>query len=425
VNRGRNFKLLLAAILVVGFTLRVAYFIWAPRDYAAAYSDYDDIAQNLAAGKGFSLDKTITGRSPAEPSGEVQTVPVVSRTPAYPFFLAAIYKLFGRRLRLVYLIQTVIDMLSALLFYFLTLRVASSARVALVAVFIYALYVPFISQVAVVLNETLFNFLLLVFAFVAIHAVDKPSTRSFLAAGAALGLTALCRPTTFFFPAVFLGAVLLKYRRRLGPLIVPSVAFVVGFVVLIGPWVVRNYVVLDYVGFVGSLAGEQVYGALNQWRNSDTPLPVIPEQMQARLADKSDVERNRILMREALKEILRDPLDFARSALRRTLLFWTGIGIGGASFFYFPSNRAGAETCVFASVVNIVLIAFSVLAFVRFRGAWTRYSLIPLLLLGYFYVVHLPTYGPMRYSMPVIPFLMMFASLGMVNLLGKARTAPS
>ena len=129
-------------------------------------------------------------------------------------------------------------------------------------------------------------------------------------------------------------------------------------------------------------------------------------------------------MREAVKEIIRDPLDFGKSLIRRTLLFWTGIGIGGASFFYFPSNRAGAETCVSASVVNIALIAFSVIAFVRFRGAWIHRSLVPLLLLGYFYVVHLPTYGPMRYSLPVIPFLMLFASLGMVCLLGKARAAP-
>lgn len=75
---------------------------------------------------------------------------------------------------------------------------------------------------------------------------------------------------------------------------------------------------------------------------------------------------------------------------------------------------------------KLLLAAILVLAFVRFRGAWPRDSLVPLLLLGYFYIVHLPTYGLIRYSIrPVIPFLMMFASLGMVNLLGKARTAPS
>ena len=425
MNKRRHFILLLMAILVAGFALRVAYFTWAPKDYAAADSDYDDIAQNLAAGKGFSLDKPVPGRNSGEPSREVRTVPVASRTPAYPFFLAAVYKLFGRRLKLVYLIQTVIDMLSALLLYFLTLRIAGSERVALVATLIYALYMPFMSQTAVLLNETLFGFLLLGFTLVSVRALEHPSFANFLASGALLGAVTLCRPTTFLFPVVLLAAVLIRYRGVIGQLVVPSVAFVAGFVALVAPWVVRNYVVLDYVGLVGSLAGEQVYAANYIWHRPNTPEPMVPDDLRAKLAGKSDIERNKILMREGFRQILLHPVNFAKNVLYRTSTFWTAIGMGGPAFFYFSSGRAGKEMCVFVVVVNIALIIASVIAFVMFRGPWTKASFVPLLLLGYFYIIHLPIIALVRYSMPVIPFLMMFAAVAIVNLFGKARTAAS
>ncbi len=182
---------------------------------------------------------------------------------------------------------------------------------------------------------------------------------------------------------------------------------------------------LDYAGLVGSLAGEQVYAANYIWHKPNSPKPVVPSEMRAKLAGKSDIERNKILMHEGFKEILLHPVNFAKNVLYRTSTFWTAIGMGGPAFFYFSSGRAGKEMCVFAVVVNIALIVASVITFVRFRGPWTKASFVPLLLIGYFYIVHLPIIALIRYSMPMIPFLMMFASVGMVNLLGKARTAPS
>ena len=82
---------------------------------------------------------------------------------------------------------------------------------------LYALHMPFVEQVGVVFNETLFGFLVLLFALVALFAVELFSTSGFLLAGAALGLTALCRPTTFMFPALFVSLplfviVCLSYR---------------------------------------------------------------------------------------------------------------------------------------------------------------------------------------------------------------------
>ena len=411
--------LLLVAIFFVGFALRVVYFTWAPKDYAAAESDYDEIAQNLAAGKGFSKSETPRGTGGAPDA--VITVPDATRTPAYPLFLAAIYKVFGRRLRVVYLAQTLIDMLSALLLYVLARRIAQDARVAALAALLYAMYLPFMAQVGVLLNETLFGFLVLVFSLIAIWAVPSRSTWGFALAGVVLGLTALCRPTTFLFPVLFVAAVLIQDRKRLKQAILPCAVFVAGFALFITPWMIRNYVVFGHFELVGSLAGEQLYAANYGWEERDGPAPMVPPEMRVKLEGRSDLERNRILMQEGFKEIVSHPLRFAKNVAYRTLTFWTAIGMGGPDFFYFSSGRAGRETCVFVAVVNILLIAASILAFVRFRGPWTKESLIPLLLLAYFYIMHLPIIAFIRYSMPVIPFLMIFAAVGMVNLARREK----
>ena len=398
------------AIFLIGLILRAAYFTWAPPDYAAADTDYDEIAQNLVAGKGFSLPLDRKSSELGAPDSKLRAVPVATRTPAYPLFLAAIYKVFGRRVRLVYAAQAFLDMLSALLLYALTLRITGSDKAAMLSAFMYALYMPFMSQTAILLNEPLFNFLILAFCLLAVWAFDKPSFLRFSLAGAALGLTTLCRPTTFLFPAFFVGTMLILHWKQLRKTIVPSLAFVAGFMLIIAPWVIRNYIVLDYFGLVGSLAGEQIYAANYESKNPDQPTPMVPEEMTVKLAGKSDLERSRILSREGLKEILRHPLRFAKNILLKTPKFWTAIGMGKPAIFYYSSSRAGKETCVFVAVVNVFLIAASIMAFVRIRGAWKLKSLIPILLLGYFYIVHLPIIALIRYSMPVIPFLMIFAA---------------
>jgi len=409
-------RLSLLLLFALGFALRVAYFTWAPPDYAASISDYDQIAQNLLSGRGFSLPEKAQQLQPAPKAynHSAKLVPTATRTPLYPLFLASIYTVFGRRLKVVYLAQTLIDMLSSILLYLLALRITSNRRAAFVSMLLYALYLPFMSQVAVLLNETIFGFLVLAFALAGLWAIERPSGVRFAIAAAILGVATLCRPTTFLFPAFFVVGVLVAKRRMITKLIRPSVAFVIAFVVVLMPWVIRNYLVLDYFGIVGTLGGEQVYAANYIWQKPGEPAPMVPPEMRKRLENLSPQQRNAILMREGIKEIIKHPLRFARNALYRTLTFWTAIGMGSPAFFYFSSGGAGRETCVFAAVVNIFLILSSIWAFARCPGPWRRRSLIPLLLLAYFYILHLPIIAFIRYSMPVIPFLMVFAAVWIV-----------
>jgi len=416
-------RVLILVILVFGFALRIAYFTYAPPDYAARESDYDDIAQNMLAGKGFSIDASygldhgLDLRKNPEQKPEI--VPTASRSPLYPAFLAAIYKLFGRRIRLVYLIQTLIDLASATMLYFLALKTTQDVRIALTSMALYTLYMPFIEQVGTLLNETLFGFLVLLFALAALFAVELFSTWGFLLAGAALGLTALCRPTTYMFPAFFIPMTLIIGRKQLRRAAINSLAFLAGFALLIAPWMIRNYVVLDYFSIVGTRGGEQIFGANYALIGQGGLRPMIPPDVREKLIDMTPEERDRFLVREGLKQIIGHPKRFIKNVILKTPMFWTSIGMGKPAFFYHSSRRAGKEVSLVVAVLNPLLILASFIAFLWFRGRWVSRSLVPLMLLFYFYVIHLPIFAFVRYSMPVMPFLMMFAAVAIVRWFAK------
>ncbi|MBN2209436.1 MAG: glycosyltransferase family 39 protein [Candidatus Coatesbacteria bacterium] len=423
-------RVLVLVILVLGFALRIAYFTWAPPDYAARESDYDDIAQNMLAGKGFSIDSSYGldhGLNLLKnPGRQPEMVPTASRTPLYPAFLAAIYKLFGRRIRLVYLIQTLIDLASATMLYFLALKITQDRRIALTSMALYILYMPFIEQVGTLLNETLFGSLVLLFTLAALFALELFSAPAFFLAGAALGLSALCRPTTFMFPAVFIPMTLIMGRTQLRRASFNSLAFLAGFALLIMPWMIRNYLVLDYFNMVGTRGGEQIFAANYGYLGEGGLRPMIPPDVREKLIDMTPEERDTFLVREGIKQMIGHPKRFIKNVIFKTFTFWTSIGMGKPGFFYHSSSRAGKEVSVFVAVLNPLLILASFVAFLWFRGKWVSKSLLPLVLLSYFYVVHLPIIAFVRYSMPVMPFLMMFAAVAMVRLFAqKGETTPS
>ncbi len=80
----------------------VAFYSWVPHDALG----YDTLARNILNGNGFSLHQ----RPPFAPT--------LYRTPVYPYFLSALYGLFGLHGTIVYIIQAIIGSVIACLMYF-------------------------------------------------------------------------------------------------------------------------------------------------------------------------------------------------------------------------------------------------------------------------------------------------------------------
>jgi len=123
------------------------------------------------------------------------------------------------------------------------------------------------------LTENLLLPLLTASSLALLLAWRRPSWRRCLACGLLLGLTALVRPAhayLLYFLLLALPAALLARERRAGPAARAATGLAAGYLLAVGPWLIRNYLVLGApvltAGYAGYILVQRVaYNAMT-WR---------------------------------------------------------------------------------------------------------------------------------------------------------------
>ncbi len=125
------------------------------------------------------------------------------QAPLYPFFLAAVYKIFGHSLTAVRAVQAVLGSLTAAMVSLVGRRLAGGA-VGAVAGILAALYAMSIHFDAEILRPSLVMFLSMLCLHLLLSAQTKGRAIKWAAAGLVLGLAAVARPTLLMFIPVAL-----------------------------------------------------------------------------------------------------------------------------------------------------------------------------------------------------------------------------
>ena len=159
---------------------------------------------------------------------------VTDYEPLYPLFLAGARMLAGDRVMLVQVIQISVASLGALLLYRLSLLLTGQGRPAMIAGVLFAIHPLLVRQAAAASDLALATTLLVAFgyAFVSMRGFAGAVT-----AGVCIGLAVLTRSMTL---PVLAGGVAVLIGARRTSLVLP---FVVAAMLLIVPFVVRNYLV--------------------------------------------------------------------------------------------------------------------------------------------------------------------------------------
>ena len=250
----------LLLITLAAFAIRAYPILNTPEAYRNGLGPFGDsfvyhtFAFNLLKGHGYTATAgpdTFGTHPPA--STPIAFVPGIFRPPAYPFFLAGIYRLSAdpntvipaQAWRIIWdrvrLVQAGLDSTVCLLVFGLVCAASPGARrPALLAAALYAVCPYPIYYTRALLSECLTTWSVAAFLLCAARAIRGPTGPWFALAGAALGLAALSRPEYALFGGVF-GLVLLwrsrsamaQALRRLLPLLCGA-----GFV--IAPWTARN-----------------------------------------------------------------------------------------------------------------------------------------------------------------------------------------
>ncbi len=235
----RKQTLQIVAILFLAVAVRMVFVITAPPPNGDAKSRYVATAVNVLDGHGFSVYQ----QPPYKP-GEA-TVPV------YPLLIAAVYKLFGRHDVAVRLVQVLLDIATCLLIGFASFSLAPEPfkeRSAVCAIAIAGIFSWFtMIWTADLLTETFTLFLTMSVIALCILAMRRPQKSGWLwlAIGLGCGLALLTRPDSVILAIsvllVSLGGVA---QQRSWGRVQNALTLLLGIVLVLAPWVARNYFTL-------------------------------------------------------------------------------------------------------------------------------------------------------------------------------------
>lgn len=176
------------------------------------------------------------------------------RTPGYPLFLAAIFKICGEHLLAVSLVQLLLSNLLVLNAYRIGKMLANST-VGLWCAGVVALDYLFMTFFPLILSDFLFAVIISFVFYYVIIFMKCPSSRlrTTLMIGILLAIATWIRPVSYYLiPFLFLTLVLYSWRSRQFPqawgwlilLVIPSL-------LLIGSWQIRNKIVIGTYQYTG------------------------------------------------------------------------------------------------------------------------------------------------------------------------------
>jgi 4-amino-4-deoxy-L-arabinose transferase-like glycosyltransferase len=399
----------LGIVLAVAFALRLVFFFLNQRNNPVFLHPildglyHHEWAQDILAGGARGDD-------------------VFFRGPLYPYLLAALYKLGGSSIAFAVFAQHAMGTATTGLVYLLT-REYFSPRVALWAGVGAALYWPFVYFEGDLLIVTTFIFLNTISFLLFAKGLRTGRKRWLAAAGLALGLSAIARPSILILlPAVPLVLFLRASRtpRDARAWVWGTLVFAATMAVPIAPVMVRNYMVARAIVPVGASGGVNFYignnpasdgstaivpGTRADWWGGYEDAIAIAERDRGRKLDLAEVSD--YYFERGLEFFTVRPTEAWRLVLKKFRMFWAGPERANNKFIYFFWNLAGMK---YVPLPGFWLVA--PLGLLGMTLAWSRrreLSLFYLFVLLYSMGV-VAFFVNSRFRLPIMPVLIMFAA---------------
>ncbi|MBI4000073.1 MAG: glycosyltransferase family 39 protein, partial [Candidatus Omnitrophica bacterium] len=160
------------------------------------------------------------------------------RTPLYPFFIAIIGKWTHFSVVAFVIVQALISTLTVVVVYKIAARFNSKA--AFLSALLYALYPYSLFHDTQLQENVLYNFLSLMSVWSLLVSVEKNKNLLFFLSGSALGFCVLTRASHLvhtFFLIIFL---FYKLRKNVKKVLVPISLILLGLLLTLSPWIIRN-----------------------------------------------------------------------------------------------------------------------------------------------------------------------------------------
>ncbi len=351
------------------------------------------------------------------------------RAPLYPLLIAGVYYTFGEQPVLVYVVQALLLAATCVLVFDIGRRMFNQ-RTGVVAAVFCALNPMLLRYVGDLQLETLLTFLMTACVWASVRFYARPTVLGGVLIGATAALASLTKsvalPFPFFFAAVIVGAALWRRARgqKAGLHLAPLLALFATLTVLIAPWTIRNYFatgghfVLLSSGTSDAFLRGYVFSKPEYATLRLPPYEYAENESNAWFRSLSqaagtewqrdDYETDQILNRAAAQKFAGDPAEFLRKFLTGLFTFWY--------------EMTSLTNSILAGVLALASLT---LAFVGLRRSRTEGQpawilILPAIYLNLF-LAALLALG--RYSVPILPSLLVVSAFGLDGLLARFKPA--
>lgn len=445
MNINQNYKLknVLIFLFIYAFIIHSFYsFIYLSYFDFDLYPDYYGvISKNLIAGKGYIISEYEN--------------PILWRPPVYIYFLSFIYFVFGYSHVYLTLFQIVLSSFTTLLIFLLMSEVFNK-KTGILSALIWPLY-PFINYYLIrELPLILFTFFLITMLYFWIIFHTKYNLVNSFFIGILQGILILTKLSFKAFPIFFCLYVvcrgyqlfsiqfqnntekyyekkykffhffnflsLLKNTNFLKKMISNLSIFIFGLMIVLSPWLIRNYQIVDKFPVTGVGGGFTLwFGNHLKYDGLDyDQLPLEKEKEIKQLASDIigngsvvDYENDRKLYLKAIDNFKEHPIKSLGLIIKKSFRLW---------FSVYTKNMIQFQwvVIIFQLIIILPSIYGIILSFRR------HIQILPLVLpVLYFQLVFSLFTATVRYCIPVMPIIIAFSVYGIIEILIKFKQANS
>jgi hypothetical protein len=383
----------LYAVLGLALLCRVVW-IWITQVPPTATGDaawYHGRAVSIAEGMGMAVDG----------------VPTARFGPTYIVFLALLYQVFG--------IAPVLGQIGNVIFsvgvVYLTYAIALELydeTIARTAGLLMAVFPGQIPYAGVSLSEPIFGVLFLTGFLL---SIKNPATGKGVLYGLSIGAlyaaAALTRPVTFLYLPLSPLVTFVRGASIRKAITIHALAFV-GVLIVLAPWVYRNYKIFHAV------IPATTFGGCVLWQGNNPDATGLPSDgaFQPHADVKDEVLRDSIARKEATAFIKENPQRFARLFFARLYrIYEVDVEVAQISLSAgrpLPSILSGGfiKICnTFFNAIMLLFCAYMVLPLFRASDFSFRSWLVMLIPTAYFALMQAVFLAQDRYKYPTVPFI--------------------
>ena len=411
-----------AALLVAALAIRLVWVLTVDTGFGA-FSDpqwYFVTAKNLAHGDGLTTTK-ITGLGHVAGPGGAQTL----RWPVgYSLSLAVFFKIFGATVITGKIVNAVAGAATVPLVYLVARRIFDR-RVAITAGALAVIYPAHVIWSSVLYSDLLFSFAFSAALVVLLYAGARPSWRQALAFGLLLGYAAIIRPTA----TVLLLPAAIYWLAAAGPRrlpIAPVAIALAGVLLWLAPISAWNSIRTGSPKLISENLG---YNLRIGHAPYSTGRYVFPADLWATvppLTPGDALPNEGLATRRAIRYAATHPLREVELSARKVFYLYTTDSdamVWASTFGTRPIWDSRALTVRLSDLCALAAYAVLVLAIASMPLTFGRRRELVLLwlTLAVWTATHIVFFGEPRYRLPLLPILLTFAAVSLVQLADLAR----